>query len=162
MSDTLQRADIGLIMQILPQKPPFLMVDRVIDIDDWKSGTGIKNVSVSEPALIGHFDGDPVFPGVLIIEAMAQTAGVICGVGTQTAIGGEDGNGRVVIAAVDGCRFKQMVFPGDQLELHIKTKRGAPGARIWQFAGEARVDGKVVCVASFTGMYDATPKDDPS
>jgi 3-hydroxyacyl-[acyl-carrier-protein] dehydratase len=132
------------------------MVDRVVEIDGYKSGVGIKNISMSEPALQGHFPGDPVFPGVLIIEAMAQTSGVIGAVGAGEVVGAAAG-GRIAIVSIDNCRFRKPVLPGDQLRLLVTTKRGEPGGRVWQFTGEATVDGEVVATAGFTGLYDATP-----
>jgi len=158
MSVPLLSADIPRIMEILPHRPPFLMIDRVIQINSWKSGIGIKNISMSEPALQGHFPEDPVFPGVLIIEAMAQTSGVIGAVGAGEVVGAAAG-GRIAIVSIDNCRFRKPVLPGDTMELVIATKRGEPGARIWQFQGEAMVDGESVATANFTGLYDATPRD---
>ena len=148
MSDTLKSADIQLIQRIIPHRYPFLLVDRVIDIDGTNSGTGIKNVTMNEPQFTGHFPGMPVFPGVLQIEAMAQTAAVVVGVGMDLA----DKNMAVYFMGIDEVKFRRKVGPGDTLRMSVETLRG--GGKVWKFKGVATVDGEVASQAEFTAMMD--------
>jgi 3-hydroxyacyl-[acyl-carrier-protein] dehydratase len=150
MTNALKTADIGLIQRILPHRYPFLLVDRVVDIDGYQSGRGIKNVTMNEPHFQGHFPGNPVMPGVTIVEAMAQTAAVMVGVALDLA----DSEMGVYFMAIDKCKFRRMVVPGDQLMLNMKTMRGKPGGRVWKFAGEATVEGELACEAEFTAMME--------
>lgn len=115
---TLESMDIDAILQCLPHRYPFLMIDRILEIDGDNSAIGIKNVSVNEPIFQGHFPGNPVFPGVLIIEGMAQTAGAI-------AIAADRTNGPHVVymVTVDKCKFRKPARPGDVIEYHIKKIR---------------------------------------
>jgi len=145
-------ADIDLIKRIIPHRYPFLLVDRVIDIDGTASATGIKNVTMNEPHFQGHFPATPIMPGVTIVEAMAQTAAVMVGASTGLA----DKNFLVYFMAIEGCKFRRKVVPGDVLKLHITTKRG--GSKIWKFSGRAEVEGELACEAEFTAMMDL-PKD---
>ena len=145
---TLQTADIDLIQRIIPHRYPFLLVDKVVDIDGSKSCTGIKNVTFNEPHFQGHFPGAPIMPGVTIVEAMAQAAAVMVGVDTDLA----DKDFLVYFMAIDGCKFRRKVGPGDVLKLHITTLRG--GSKIWKFKGRAEVDGELACQAEFTAMMD--------
>lgn len=147
MSD-LQSADIDLIQRIIPHRYPFLLVDRVRDIDGTASAVGIKNVSFNEPHFQGHFPGAPIMPGVTIIEAMAQTAAVMVGVGQNLA----DTGFLVYFMGIESAKFRRKVVPGDVLEMHITTKRG--GGKVWKFAGRAEVDGELACEAEFTAMMD--------
>lgn len=148
MGETLKSADIGLIQRIIPHRYPFLLVDKVIDIDGTQRGVGIKNVTMNEPQFTGHFPGQPVFPGVLMVEAMAQTAGVIAGVGLDLA----DKNLGVYFMTVDAVKFRRKVVPGDTLRMEVETVRG--GGRVWKFRGVATVEGEVVCEAEFAAMMD--------
>jgi 3-hydroxyacyl-[acyl-carrier-protein] dehydratase len=148
MNETLKSADIGLIQQIIPHRYPFLMVDRVVDITSDDAGTGIKNVTMNEPQFTGHFPNQPVFPGVLMVEAMAQTAAVIVGVNNDLA-GKEFG---VYFMALDGVKFRRMVTPGDSLHMHIEKLRG--GGKVWKFKGRAVVGDELACEAEFTAMMD--------
>ncbi len=148
MTDGLKSADIDLIQRIIPHRYPFLLVDRVVDIDGTKSGVGIKNVTMNEPQFTGHFPGLPVFPGVYMVEAMAQTAAVIAGVGMDLA----DKEFGVYFMAIDSAKFRRKVGPGDQLRMHVETLRG--GGRVWKFKGRATVDGEVACECEFTAMMD--------
>ena len=150
MTDTLKTADIALIQRLLPHRYPFLLVDRVEDINGYQSARGIKNVSMNEPHFQGHFPGRPIMPGVTIVEAMAQTAAVMVG----TEMGLEDKNMQVYFMAIDNCKFRRMVVPGDVLELHMKTDRGRPGGRVWKFSGQAKVGDELACEASFTAMME--------
>ena len=146
MSDTLARADIDLIQRIIPHRYPFLLVDRVIDIDGTKSGVGIKNVTMNEPQFTGHFPGMPVFPGVFMVEAMAQTAAVIAGVGLDLA----DKQFGVYFMAIESAKFRRKVGPGDTLRMEVETLRG--GGKVWKFRGRASVDGELACECEFTAM----------
>ena len=148
MTEGLKSADIDLIQRIIPHRYPFLLVDRVVDIDGTKSGIGIKNVTMNEPQFTGHFPGQPVFPGVYMVEAMAQTAAVIAGVGMDLA----DKEFGVYFMAIDSAKFRRKVGPGDQLRMHVETLRG--GGRVWKFKGRATVDGEVACECEFTAMMD--------
>ena len=150
MTEAVTIADIDLIQRIIPHRYPFLLVDKVVDINGTQSGKGIKNVTMNEPHFTGHFPGNPVMPGVLIVEAMAQTAGVMVGVG----MGMEDKNLQVYFMAIDGVKFRRMVKPGDVLEMQVETTRGKPGAKVWKFKGVATVDGEMAAEAEFTAMMD--------
>ena len=150
MSTDLKTADIALIQRILPHRYPFLLIDKVVDIDGYQSATGIKNVTMNEPHFQGHFPGNPIMPGVTIVEAMAQTAAVMVG----TALDMADKNMQVYFMAIDKCKFRRMVVPGDVLELKLTTTRGKPGGKVWKFNGMAQVDGEMACEAEFTAMME--------
>ena len=149
MSD-LQSADIQLIQRILPHRYPFLLVDKVVDIDGCNSATGIKNVTMNEPHFQGHFPGTPIMPGVTIVEAMAQTTGVMVGVALDLA----DKDLLIYFMAIDKCKFRRKVGPGDVLEMKVVTTRGKPGGKVWKFKGVATVDGEMAAEAEFTAMMD--------
>jgi 3-hydroxyacyl-[acyl-carrier-protein] dehydratase len=117
-SRELTSMDIDRILQLLPHRYPFLMIDRIIEVDSDDSAIGIKNVSVNEPIFQGHFPGNPVFPGVLIIEGMAQTAGAIAIAADQTK-----GRHIVYMVTVDKCKFRKPARPGDVIEYHIRKIR---------------------------------------
>ena len=150
MSDVVTTADIDLIQRILPHRYPFLLVDKVVDMNGTQSAVGIKNVTMNEPHFQGHFPGTPIMPGVTIIEAMAQTAGVMVG----TALGLADKNMLIYFMAIDGCKFRRKVVPGDVLRMDIETTRGKEGAKVWKFKGVATVDGELAAQAEFTAMMD--------
>ena len=144
--DRIALLDIERIMQAIPHRYPFLMIDRVVDLVKGQSAIGIKNVSVNENFFPGHFPGHPVMPGVLIIEAMAQTAAVLV---METL--GADAWGRVVyFMSVAGAKFRRPVQPGDQLRIHVarQQQRGT----VWKFHAVARVDGVAVAEASYAAM----------
>jgi 3-hydroxyacyl-[acyl-carrier-protein] dehydratase len=141
-------ADLSLIQRIIPHRYPFLLVDRVRDIVVGKSCVGIKNVTFNEPQFQGHFPGMPIFPGVMIIEAMAQTSGVLVGVTMDLA----DKNAKVFFMGVDNAKFRRKVVPGDVLELHVTALRG--GGKVWKFEGRGMVDGELAAEATFTAMFD--------
>ena len=149
MSD-LKTADIQLIQRILPHRYPFLLVDKVVDIDGYKSATGIKNVTMNEPHFQGHFPGTPIMPGITIVEAMAQTTGVMVGVALDLA----DKDLLIYFMAIDKCKFRRKVVPGDVLEMKVETTRGKPGGKVWKFKGVATVDGEMAAEAEFTAMMD--------
>lgn len=143
-----READIQLIQRIIPHRYPFLLVDKVKDIEPGQSAVGIKNVTFNEPQFQGHFPAVPVFPGVMIVEALAQTACVLVGVTMDLA----DRNMLVYFMSVDGAKFRRKVGPGDVMELHVTVKRG--GGRVWKFTGEARVDGELAAECEFSAMMD--------
>lgn len=141
--------DISKIMEAIPHRYPFLLVDKVLEIDPGVSAVGIKNVTINEPFFPGHFPQKPVMPGVLILEAMAQTAGIVA----ITKLG-DDAAGKVVyFMAIDDAKFRKPVGPGDQLKMHITTIRGR-GA-VWKFEGVSKVDDEVVAEAKLTAMMAA-------
>ena len=147
---TLGALDIAGLLRLLPHRYPFLLVDRIHSIDGDNSAIGVKNVTVNEPHFMGHFPNHPVMPGVLIIEALAQTAGAIC----LHKI--SDGKPSLVyFMTIDNAKFRRPVVPGDQLELHV-TKLKNRG-NIWKYACEAIVDGARVAEAEITAMM--TPAD---
>lgn len=148
MSSDNTTADMDLIQRILPHRYPFLLVDRVEQIDGSNSAVGIKNVTFNEPHFQGHFPGAPIMPGVTIVEAMAQTAGVLVGVALDLA----DKEMLIYFMSIDRCKFRRKVVPGDVLKLIITTKRG--GGKIWKFHGRAEVDGELAAEAEFTAMMD--------
>ena len=142
---TLEAVDIVGLLKLLPHRYPFLLIDRIVDIDGDDSATGIKNVTMNEPHFQGHFPGHPVMPGVLIIEAMAQTAGAIC---IKSLGSGE--SALVYFMTIDNAKFRRPVVPGDRLLLHVKKikKRG----NIWKFACDGTVDGTKVAEAEVSAM----------
>ncbi|MEE4249956.1 MAG: 3-hydroxyacyl-ACP dehydratase FabZ [Alcanivoracaceae bacterium] len=136
--------DINQIREFLPHRYPFLLVDRVLQIEPGVSIEALKNVSVNEPFFNGHFPQQPIMPGVLIIEALAQAAGVL---GFVTEDRRPDDGYMYVLCGVDKARFKRQVVPGDQL--HLKASYIAVKRNILKFSGEARVDGQLVASAEF-------------
>ena len=150
MNTPLKSADIHLIQRLIPHRYPFLLIDKVLDINGYSSARGIKNVTMNEPHFQGHFPGKPIMPGVTIIEAMAQTAAVMVG----TALGMEDREMLVYFMAIDKCKFRRMVVPGDVLEMQLETTRGKPGGKVWKFRGVASVEGDMAAEAEFTAMMD--------
>lgn len=138
--------DIHRIVQMIPHRYPFLLIDRLLDVVPGESAVGLKNVTMNEPHFQGHFPNRPVMPGVLIVEAMAQTAAVI--VVSQLGAAAE---GRLVyFMSIENARFRKPVEPGDQLKIYCKKERQR--ANVWKFSGEAKVDGVVVAEASYTAM----------
>jgi 3-hydroxyacyl-[acyl-carrier-protein] dehydratase len=144
-STALQSADIQKLLSILPHRYPFLLIDKIIDIDGDNSATGIKNVTINEPHFTGHFPGNPIMPGVLIIEAMAQTAGAI-----SIMSNGFDTPSIVYFMTIDNAKFRKPVVPGDRLEIHVtKIKRRG---NLSKYACVASVDGAKVAEAEVTAM----------
>ncbi len=153
MSDTptttLDTIDIQRLLELLPHRYPFLLVDRIQDVNGDDSGIGIKNVTFNEPQFQGHFPGRPVFPGVLMIEGMAQTAGAMCV--HQALKSGGPGQPKVVyFMTIDKVKFRKPVAPGDRLEYHMTKLRQR--SNMWWYRGEAKVDGKVVAEAEVSAM----------
>mgnify|MGYP001244603676 FL=1 len=142
---TLETLDIFRLLRLLPHRYPFLLVDKIIDVDGDNSAVGIKNVTMNEPHFQGHFPEQPVMPGVLIVEAMAQTAGAIC----INKIGGEKPS-LVYFMTIDNAKFRRPVVPGDRLELRV-TKLKQRG-NIWRYACEGVVDGGKVAEAEIAAM----------
>lgn len=138
--------DINAVSRMIPHRYPFLMIDKVIDLVAGESAVGVKNVSAAEPHFQGHFPGKPIMPGVLIVEAMAQTAGVL----VAYTMGEAAENKLIYFMAIDSARFRRPVVPGDTLLIHVakQQNRGA----VWKFAGRALVDGKLVAESNFTAM----------
>ena len=155
MTEELKRADIHTIQRILPHRYPFLLVDKVEEIDGTASSVGYKNVTMNEPHFQGHFPGTPIMPGVTIVEAMAQTAGVMIGV----ALDQLDTDMLIYFMSIDNCKFRRKVIPGDVLRMDVKTLRGKPGGKIWKFSGVATVEGEMAAEAEFMAMLDL-PKGD--
>lgn len=139
-------ADILGIMQMIPHRYPFLMIDRVVEIELDVRAVGIKNVSINEPHFQGHFPRQPVMPGVLIVESMAQTAAVLVVETLEQAAAGK----LVYFMSIDEARFRKPIFPGDQVRVEVSKLRNR--GPVWKFRGEAKVDGKLMAEAVFTAM----------
>ena len=138
--------DIKEIMAMLPHAYPFLLVDRIVEIEPGKRVVGIKNVTYNEPFFPGHFPGRPIMPGVLIVEAMAQTAGVLI----FNSLPQEDHNKTVFFLGIDNVRFRKPVIPGDQLRMELEITRHRQS--IWAVKGKALVDGNVVAEGDLMAM----------
>ena len=150
MENILKSADIQLIQKIIPHRYPFLMVDKVLEIDNLKSAIGIKNVTFNEPYFQGHFPNAPIMPGVIIVEALAQTAAVMVGVSLDMA----DKNLLVYFMGIDNCKFRRNVGPGDRLQLKVKVLRGKVGSKVWKFSGIAIVEEEIAAEVEFTAMME--------
>ena len=140
------RIDIQRIMQMIPHRHPFLMIDKVVDIVANECATGIKLVSINENYFQGHFPARPVMPGVLIIEAMAQTAAVL----VVHTLGPESEGKLVYFMSVDNARFRRPVFPGDRLDVHVVKQRNR--GNVWKFEGRAKVGANLMAEAVFAAM----------
>ncbi|MXN67013.1 3-hydroxyacyl-ACP dehydratase FabZ [Stappia sp. GBMRC 2046] len=143
---TLESADIMRLLELLPHRYPFLMVDRIINMNGDASGVGIKNVTANEPQFMGHFPNQPVMPGVLMIEGMAQTAGAMC-----VAARGKDNPPKLVyFMTIDRAKFRKPVMPGDRVEYHVTKIRNR--ANIWKYDAVALVEGVKVAEAEISAM----------
>jgi len=151
-SEIPQTADIDLIQKVIPHRYPFLLIDRVENIVPHKSAVGIKCVTMNEPQFTGHFPSTPIMPGVLIVEAIAQTASVM--VGLSLDLVGK--NALVYFMGIEKCKFRRKVVPGDVLELHVTALRG--GGKVWKLAAEAKVGDEIACQCEVVAMIDV-PKD---
>ncbi len=141
----LESADIVRVLELLPHRYPFLMIDKIIEMNADISGIGVKNVTINEPFFAGHFPGKPVMPGVLLIEAMAQTAGGLVINSLSTT---EDK--LVYFMSIDKARFRKPVLPGDTVFFHVTKIRSR--ASVWKFKSEARVNDVLVAEAEITAM----------
>lgn len=139
-------ADIARIMEMIPHRYPFLMVDRLIELVPGESAVALKNVTLNEPQFQGHFPRAPVMPGVLIIESMAQTSALL----VVETLGQETEGKLVYFMSIDGARFRKPVEPGDTMMIHVRKKRRR--GSVWKLACEARVDGVLVAQATLTAM----------
>jgi 3-hydroxyacyl-[acyl-carrier-protein] dehydratase len=138
--------DVNRIMEMIPHRYPILLVDRVLDLVPGESAVSLKNVSINEPHFQGHFPNYPVMPGVLIVEAMAQTAAIV----VVQALG-KKAEGKVVyFMTIDDARFRVPVVPGDSMHIHVTKIQSR--AQVWKFKGEAKVDGKICADATFSAM----------
>ena len=135
--------NVNEIMKLLPHRYPFLLVDKIVDLKPGESAIGLKNVTINEPFFQGHFPGQPIMPGVLVVEAMAQVAGVMA---FRSGMEGKS----VYFMSIDNVKFRRPIVPGDQVMMEIKVlkQRG----NVWRFSGNATVDGKLVSEAEFTAM----------
>ena len=138
--------DILQIMSAIPHRYPFLMIDRMVEVVTGESAIGIKNVTINEPFFQGHFPTKPVMPGVLIIEAMAQTAAAL----VVLTLGGDFDGKLVYFMTIDNAKFRRPVGPGDQLRVHVVKERQR--RNVYRFRGIARVDGVSVAEASYSAM----------
>jgi 3-hydroxyacyl-[acyl-carrier-protein] dehydratase len=144
--------DIHQILKKLPHRYPFLLVDRVLAVEAGKSIRALKNVTINEPFFVGHFPHRPVMPGVLMLEAMAQTAGLLAFAGDSTT---RDANSVIYFAGIDGARFKRPVEPGDQLVMDVEILRQKAG--IYKFKGTARVGEDIACEAELMCTMRTVP-----
>ena len=144
--ETVPDIDILRIMELIPHRYPMLMVDRVVEIVPDVSAVGIKNVTVNEPAFQGHFPERPIMPGVLIVEAMAQTAGIL----VVRTLGPEAEGKLVYFMSIDSARFRRPVTPGDCMRIHVQKLQHR--RNVWRFSGEAKVDGALCADATFAAM----------
>lgn len=146
--DNKEQKTLGVerIMELIPHRYPMLLIDQMRDIVPGQSAVGIKCVTMNEHFFQGHFPGKPVMPGVLIVEAMAQTAAVLVMLNME-----QEAEEKIpYFMSIDGAKFRKSVVPGDRLELHIALERHR--GPVWRFRGEGKVDGKLVAEATFTAM----------
>ena len=144
--DQITHVDVQRIMEMIPHRHPFLMIDKVVDMVANERATGIKSVSINENYFQGHFPARPVMPGVLIIEAMAQTAAVL----VVHTLGPESEGKLVYFMSVDNARFRRPVFPGDRLDVHVTKQRHR--GNVWKFEGKAKVGDNLMAEAVFAAM----------
>ncbi len=144
--NTLPSVDHERIKEMIPHRYPFLMIDRVVNLISGESAVGIKNVSAGEPHFMGHFPSQAVMPGVLIIEAMAQTSAIL----VVHTLGAEAEGKLVYFMSVEEAKFRKPVVPGDQLHIHVTVQRSR--GNVWKFDGAAIVDGQKVAEATYSAM----------
>ena len=138
--------DVTEVMEHIPHRYPFLLIDRLVDVVPNESAVGVKNVTINEPFFQGHFPSRPIMPGVLIVEAMAQTAGCL----VVHSLGLKGKQRLVYFMSIENARFRKPVVPGDQLRIHVVRERNR--GNVWRFHGEAKVDGLLVAEATYTAM----------
>jgi 3-hydroxyacyl-[acyl-carrier-protein] dehydratase len=146
VEEQITQVDVQRIMEMIPHRHPFLMIDRVVDMVANERATGIKSVSINENYFQGHFPTRPVMPGVLIIEAMAQTAAVL----VVHTLGPESEGKLVYFMSVDNARFRRPVFPGDRLDVYVTKQRHR--GNVWKFEGRAKVGENLMAEAVFAAM----------
>src|SRR5580698_899060 len=139
---TIEAADIGEILKLLPHRYPFVMIDRIVDIRGEEHGIGIKNVTINEPQFAGHFPGNPVMPGVLLIEGMAQTAGVLC---LRQMAEAARAKSLFYFMTIDKAKFRKPAVPGDTIEYHVK--KIAHRRNMWWYRAEAKVGDVLIAEA---------------
>jgi 3-hydroxyacyl-[acyl-carrier-protein] dehydratase len=138
--------DINRIQQMIPHRPPMLLIDRVVDVVLDTSCVGIKNVTINEPFFVGHYPGHPIMPGVLLIEAIAQTSAVL----VVATLGPESEGKLAYFMTIDEARFRRPIVPGDQLRIHVKKERQV--RNVWKFSGQVMVDGQLCAEAIVASM----------
>jgi 3-hydroxyacyl-[acyl-carrier-protein] dehydratase len=146
MSDSIDAVGIGEILKALPHRYPFLLVDKIIKINGEQSAIGIKNCTINEPHFVGHFPNNPIMPGVLLLEGMAQTGGVLCILASKNHVS----NPYVYFMTIDGAKFRRPVVPGDVVEYHLELRRKRKS--MWWYQCEAKVDGEIVAEALLGAM----------
>ena len=149
MTNESEIIDIKTISKLLPHSYPFLLIDKIIEMDGDEYGIGIKNVTINEPFFQGHFPGNPIMPGVLQIEGMAQTAAVICMIAHNIS---EDSNLNIFFMTIDKARFRKPVLPGDIVYYYLKKIRQR--SSVWKYKGEAYVQGNLIAEAEISAMID--------
>jgi 3-hydroxyacyl-[acyl-carrier-protein] dehydratase len=147
MSIDVAAIDIKEIMRLLPHRYPFLLVDRILEVEKAKSIIGLKNVTINEPFFQGHFPAEPVMPGVLILEGMAQIGGILAYHSIPEMVGEK----LIYFAGIDKARFRQPVVPGDQLLIEMKVLKQK--GKIWKMAGKAKVNGDLVAEAELLAAF---------
>ena len=146
-------ADTKRLMELLPHRPPMLLIDRIVDIVPHESATGVRAISISDPIFLGHFPGHPIMPGVMIVEAMAQTSGAL----VMYSMNATADDKLVYFMSIDKAKFRAPVVPGDVLMIKVKLQKARKP--VWRFAGEAYVNGKLVAEAEYSAMImDKTGK----
>ncbi len=138
--------DCNKLMRMLPHRYPFLLVDYLEQVAVNESAVGVKNVSIGEPFFQGHFPGNPIMPGVLIVESMAQTAGAL----VVESLGLHDSGSLVYFMSIENAKFRKLVIPGNVLKLYVTVKKAR--TKIWKFQGIAKVDDNIVAESEFTAM----------
>lgn len=140
------KIDVTEIMKMIPHRYPFLLVDRILELVPAESAIGLKNITMNEPQFMGHFPEVPVMPGVLIVEAMAQTAAIV----VVKAMESETAGKLVYFMSIEDARFRKPVGPGDAMHIHVQKVQARKN--VWKFKGEAKVDGNLCAEATFTAM----------